>query len=454
MKTGNSVREGKRSGKGASLLIPRLLAAAGLFLGSSPWAAPVSFDDLWSRVRSRSPGLQAREEVVAAAEQAAARSALHWVPRLSLDARGVSTDDPGLNFGASLSQRGIQTADFIPAALNHPGRNFFWMAGLGLELPLFEGGMRVSTARAESKMLELERVELSGAQLSSFSDTARDYARFLSVEQSIERLSGLQKLLFGVLEKYTLGVSANPVGYSGLLGLKGLKNRIEASLRELSVERSNLQTSLARRAELPDSAWTPVSQSLDSFLARVFDSSTRPGKSAREWSAALRGEALADWKNVERARYLPQVGLFGNESLTSGMRATGTSTTVGLYLRWNLFDPENWGRLEERSRREKSARFLADSEALEKGIAEQSLLSSDATLTGNRKLLLESEQLLSEQARVAFRLFQSGSIQALQLAEVLNRRVDLVLSLKRLDEQWIQVRADLKKNSSIEGSSS
>lgn len=91
---------------------------------------------------------------------------------------------------------------------------------------------------------------------------------------------------------------------------------------------------------------------------------------------------------------------------------------------------------------------------MEKGIAEQSLLSSDATLTGNRKLLLESEQLLSEQARVAFRLFQSGSIQALQLAEVLNRRVDLVLSLKRLDEQWIQVRADLKKNSSIEGSSS
>ncbi len=427
-------------------------------------AEPLAFENLWERIREQSPELRARAAGVAAAEQASTRSGLHWMPRLFLDARGLSTNDPGMNFSAALSQRAIQAVDFQPALLNSPGTHSFLMTGIGLELPLFEGGAGVATARAESILLEAERVELAGAGLSARSEAAGDYGRLLSIESSRVRLQELHARLQGVLAGYTVGAASNPVGYSGLLGLKGLRIRIEASLRELSMERGRLQHALALRAALENPDWSPKGEPLESFLDRILPlRDSRPpdsgnpggalGKSARERGAELRSEALTAWKSAERARFLPHAGLFGNESLTTGNRATGTSTTFGVYLRWTLFDPGNWGRVAERSHREGAARHQAEGEVLEKRIADHSLSSADETLRQNRKLLLESEQMLAEQVRVAFRLFQAGAIQALQLTEVLNRRVDLVMNLRSIEGEWVGARVSLGKNSSVEGMS-
>lgn len=441
-----------------SLLFLAGFSAAPVAQAFGAQESSLEFEALWNRIRENAPALRARSAGVEAARQASLRSELHWIPRIFLDARGFSTNDPGMNFGSVLSQRALQAADFSTASLNNPGTNSFLMAGIGVELPLFEGGVKIATARAESRMLDWEQVSLAGAELAALADAAGDYARLLSLESALSRLRVLGGQLQRVLDRYTVGASGNPVGYSGLLGLKGLNLRVEASLKELSLERTQLQRALSHRAAMADAQWAPVEQSLDVFLNRVLplrggDGSRGQGRSAREAGADLQSEALAAWKSAEQARFLPHLGLFGNESLTAGSRSLGTSTTVGIYMRWTLFDPANWGRVAERASREMAARQSALNEALEKQITDEALTFGDAAWVENRKLLLESEQLLSEQVRVSFRLFQSGAIQALPLAEVLNRRVDLVMNLKKLEEQWIQVRTNLKKNDSIEGKS-
>jgi hypothetical protein len=67
------------------------------------------------------------------------------------------------------------------------------------------------------------------------------------------------------------------------------------------------------------------------------------------------------------------------------------------------------------------------------------------------KIIRESEELLSEQTRIALRLFQDGAIGALALAEALNRRADLILDRVRLESEWIQGRGSLQRYIRKEG---
>ena len=69
----------------------------------------------------------------------------------------------------------------------------------------------------------------------------------------------------------------------------------------------------------------------------------------------------------------------------------------------------------------------------------------------NLELLNDSEKLLSEQVKVTSNLFHSGAITALQLAEVLNRRVDLILNLRTLEQGLIDLRTKRLTQTHAEG---
>ncbi len=49
---------------------------------------------------------------------------------------------------------------------------------------------------------------------------------------------------------------------------------------------------------------------------------------------------------------------------------------------------------------------------------------------------------MMEQIKTTSRLFQSGTVSALQFAEVLNRRLDLILNLKDTENQLIELRGN------------
>ena len=145
-------------------------------------------------------------------------------------------------------------------------------------------------------------------------------------------------------------------------------------------------------------------------------------------------------KNGERSRYLPKIGLFGNESLTHGSRDTGYEATAGVYLAWSIFSPDNYNRMSEQEERKEASARERQQVTSDDRIVRRTLNENEIALEKTLKVLSESDQILGEQVEVASRLFQSGSISALQLAEVYNRRADLILNLREVEKNWIAVK--------------
>jgi hypothetical protein len=67
------------------------------------------------------------------------------------------------------------------------------------------------------------------------------------------------------------------------------------------------------------------------------------------------------------------------------------------------------------------------------------LLDSKSTLEKSLVLIEDSDKILKEQTSNAMRLFRSGMLNALQLAEVINRRVDLIENKYKIESQYLDV---------------
>jgi hypothetical protein len=150
-------------------------------------------------------------------------------------------------------------------------------------------------------------------------------------------------------------------------------------------------------------------------------------------------KTLDEMKNMEKARFLPRVGIFGQNNLFDGDRDSATSQSYGLYLQWDLFNPDSYGRVAEAG-----AKALAEQTKLkafkqEEQIMLNQLQESKVALEKSLRLLSNSDSLLQEQSSNAMKLFRSGMLNALQLAEVLNRRVDLVENELEVETQYLEV---------------
>lgn len=398
------------------------------------WAIDSSqfdFKQIWSMVEKSDPLIRASFEEKEAAQVSSTRAARHWFPRIFATGKVFSTNDPAMNFVLTLEQRQIGSADFIPTTLNQPGNHFFEQGSIGIDFPLFEGGMKLAHAQALEKISLSKIWEAKSATISEYARVVEDYAGLLALVEERKQLDSLRNNVQGILDRYTIGSKGNPVGYSGLLGLKNLINRIEGLLAQnqaaAQAKKSNIQ-SVAKN--LP-AVWQPKSGRTKEFLKEVLplkmgsSNSTIP---ASIQAARLGAESLVHAKDVEHAKFLPRLGAFAQGDLYNGSRSTATSYSAGAYLQWDLFSASNFGAIGEAEHRAAAADAMADAHASKiqawHETSVEGLVASEKTLM----LLDESAELLSEQTQVAKQLFRNGSINALQLVEVLNRRADLLVN--------------------------
>jgi outer membrane protein TolC len=167
-------------------------------------------------------------------------------------------------------------------------------------------------------------------------------------------------------------------------------------------------------------------------------------------SALSRAVAAEKIKGAQTAALLPKVALFGQGSLENGNRATGTSYTAGAYLQWDLLDVPNWDRgaqadsdaLAAQAGAE-SARQQSESEQIDAG-------ETQKALQVNLELMDQSSRLLDEQTETARNLFKDGSINALQLVEVLSRRADLITARAQAERGLVQAHVSLAVNSGFQ----
>jgi outer membrane protein TolC len=412
-----------------------------------------NFSEIWNAIKAEHPELMAAKAEVNAAESSSARSARHWLPGLYFSGRGYSTNDPLQNFMGKLEQRSVTALDFNPDALNQPGSNTFAQLSLGAELPIYEGGGSHAFSEMQDFNLKARQSLNSAAEIEVYTQVVSLYSGVLNANESLVSLEELKTKVNGILSKYSLGSRSNPIGYSGLLGLKSILNRIEASMNEIKLSKINGQNEMLTRSKKINPEWQPQKEKLSQLLSVVLPDQAL--KEEDESYSMLANTLFTEMQNskvsMQKSRFLPQLGLFAEGNYFLGDRTTATGYVGGVYLKWAIFNPKDFGLVTESKYAYAAAQSKAASHEINEKLARESSIQILATLRDNEKLLENSSELMNEQVLTASRLFQSGSLNVLQMVEVFNRRADLILQLHELHQKQIQTRVQLARMSRMKG---
>ncbi len=430
------------------------------FLNSSDSLAQseLSFSEVWARVEGNTPSEKAVKNELDAAVTGAARASRHWFPVLYLDAKGYASNDPGAALFSKLSQREISAADFSPTLLNQPDAQLSERVALGVNFPLFEGGMRVAQTQIAQIQVQAKELEEKATKNAIYLEVARAYQSIAIQERATKGLHELDKLLSDVLSRYHLGSKSNPVGYSGLLGLQGLKNKIMGSHAEKRAKISAYYGAITSMASGLPEKWTPRDSELISFSQKYFTSVSGDSRAGDAPTAARLGslkfqsmevasQASDRMVTLEKARFLPRVGLFAESALNHGDRGTGVSHTAGAYLQFNLFSASDYGAVHQAQSSSLAAHDRIDEAKLHETIEVLANREATKALEEGLRLLGDSSRLLAEQTEVAKKLFNSGAMNALQFAEVLNRRTDLLSALENAEIEYLNAQVVLSDHS-------
>jgi hypothetical protein len=400
----------------------------------------VSFDEIWKKARDVSPGQKEAALEKQSTAIARDRSSRHWLPRAFAEYRYFLTNDPGTVLMSNMGQRSVVQSDFNPSTLNHPDTTRVGKGTVGVDLPLYEGGGRVSENQALSKMNEGKIFAEKYIRKFEFGNSAVSYGFISSLKLRRDRLHSLKEQVQLLLSGYRDDLKSNPVEYSGILGLKALNNRLNALLDEtesrIQSEKYFLETITGNTFPVN---WKTQDSDILEFVDRIF-----PGASFSETADSFRvkeynayAESAKEKAEVQKSVFLPTLGVFSAADFYNGERSNNHSLTSGFYVRMNIFSPTDYGSVEQAQKESEAIKAKADNARMQEQIERDKMFRMNSTLKNNIKLLRNSLTLINEQTANSFRLFSNGSIKALQLVEVLSRKTDLIENLREAEEGYL-----------------
>ncbi|HNH09438.1 MAG TPA: hypothetical protein PK683_13135, partial [Leptospiraceae bacterium] len=458
-----------------------LMSAVSVSAGDDP--SVLEFRNIWEKISENSHTQKALAMESKAAKLNSSRASKHWHPRIYADARAYNTNDPALNFFSVLGQRAAKDSDFstksmrtrvsnfvdtnnnpytvpnyntlnllAPDTLNNPGAHTYQRGTFGFDLSVYEGGSKSSIAKAYDRQAEGKQLENKFVSLSEYANYAAMYGTISSLTESMEKIQALEKTVKNILGRYQLGNRGNPLGYSGGLGLKSLKNRIEGMKAETSARIESLRDSIeVSSGKLPEK-WGTRKQAVQAF-ADEYLKVKMAEQSYMARAMKMYAEGASEQAEAEKARVLPKVGLYGESYLYRGERASATAYNAGFYVQMNLYsagdlDAVEQARLNSKAMQERANELIRNEESKAK-----SLLQMENALRKNLELVTENAKLMDEQVIVAQQLFGSGALNALQLSEVLSRKADVIQVKAMTESEYLKVRAAMVtlSESGIEG---
>lgn len=390
-------------------------------------ANTLSFAEIWRKVSESSPAQEGARLRTQSVEESLSRAKNHWLPKVYLDARSYRTNDPGNSFFGLLEQRKVETTDFSPNPLNHPNSQTFTRGALGLNLAFYEGGMKQAQTEMFRHQVASQKLLASQIELEQYAQSGFAYGMIASRQTQKAKFKELSGEISKLMKRYQLGQKSNPVGYSGLLGMKSLANRIAGLVEQLEAQ-ENASYGVLKEMGIKEVNWIPQSFDARAFVDQYLSTpqSLQESRSYKTLAEIEETQAANQASTMEKARYLPRAGAFAEAYLFNGSRATSNGYTAGLYLQWNLFDPSDFGRYKEAKLQAMAADQFTQASIQRENAEQKNLLETIRALRSNLARLDESDKLLSEQTRVSSTLFKNGSINALQFVEILNRRTDLI----------------------------
>lgn len=396
---------------------------------STAHANTLTLEQVWTDIHKNSPAQEAARLEQQAADSAKSRSSRHWLPRLYLDAKGYRTNDPGASFFGLIQQRSLTNADFDVQQINRPDSQTFVRGALGVDLPLYEGGMKSAQVDVYKHAAVAQQHIGQQVQADQFATTQKAYDSLAVILQQIQKMNSLEQDITKLIKNYQLGSKSNPVGYSGLLGMRSLNNRIQALHQQYKAQQTSFHN-LLKELGVQTDAWEPAFANLSQqarLLVNLIHKSNSSSHESYKVSSLKESVKAGEFAaKMETARFLPRVGAFAESYMFHGNRDTADGYMAGVYLQWSLVNPSDMGTVTEARLRAAAAQKQTDALTQQERAETQMLLATVDAVIQNLNLLESSYKLLDEQSRMTTTLFRNGSISALQMVEVLNRKVDLV----------------------------
>lgn len=425
-----------------------LFVGVAMVISSQSFARVLTFDEVWKKVNEKSLIQEALSLDTKAIQKAKIRVDRHWYPNIYFDLQSYQTNDPAANFFGLIQQREVKAKDFNPTDINHPDSNHYTRGALGIDVPLYEGGMKAAQSDMYDKLVLSKEIDERQIKIDQYAKIGELYATMLVLKQHMTKLVDIDDTLKKLLSKYQLGVRANPLGYSGLLGMKSLANRIKGLLQKYQSQ-DDASYGTLNELGLNEMGWTVRSEDPEKFIDTYLLDGSKGSPYFIE-SAQKNAEAAEYSVVMEKARNLPRIGFFAESYVFAGDRKSANGYSAGVYMKWNLFNPADYGKSTETHMQVLAAHKKI--EALKQVVAAESkaLQNSLKTFRFTIKLLKESDQMLFEQTKATTTLFKTGAINALQIVEVLNRRVDMIDQQVEVELQFIQTAAKLLSKKRVE----
>jgi hypothetical protein len=277
--------------------------------------------------------------------------------------------------------------------------------------------MKTAQVEMYKRLSTSEKLASTQIEIEQYAGSGFAYGSIASIQKQKLKLNELNNEINKLMKGYQLGQKSNPVGYSGLLGMKSLANRIAGLIAQLeSQEKASYAT--LKEMGVHESNWLPKNIEVKNFVDQYFVEKNENLNIQSYKSQAQLEQALANLEasKMQKARYLPRVGAFAESSLFNGSRGTSNNYTAGLYLQWSLFDPSEIKKYKEATLAAQAARKFSEANTQQENAIRAGLAESDQALRSNLTRLEESDKLLSEQTKVSSQLFKNGSI--MQQSEV------------------------------------
>jgi len=402
----------------------------------------VSRDKLIRTALEHNEMLSASDRMRAAAGAQALGGWRGFLPRVSLGAYKLRSDDALNSLGFSLNQRAFDAAVMMTPAVNDPGEVDHNITQVKLQQPVFNGGMALygkKAANAMSRAAELEHeragdtIRYNAVQAYEGLVLARAYGRVM--EAALASAEGHVRQARSMFEN-------EMVTEADLLQARVYRDALRQKLIEVrnmaavAGEQIELLTALETDLPMAPATDTPPFDPGDDL---AIDPDAAAGRA--DIAAGLEQAAAADhMSRVARGALLPHLNLAAEKNWYSGDGFLGNeadSWTVGIYVTWDIFAGlENVAGLRKARAESRAARYMADFKARQARVeATQAGLELQAA---REKLLvaLDSVAAAREGLRIVENMYREGLASMVDL-------LDTQAAATQAEGNLVQARHDL-----------
>lgn len=385
---------------------------------------------IWQATQSAAPEITAAEQLLLVSQMAQKRQAAHWTPNLEMRLQSMHTDHPPSALFSWMGAGDLTNTDLTATALNDPGAHLFNQGTLSITLPLYEGGTKQALAKQAQQQSNMQALQLQQARLHTYLILVDRLACLIINSSSHQQVLQLHDEVDKLLSNYRLGQRQNPLGYSGMLGLRNVLNQATTLMNDNQSQILILRRQLEHAAPTLPPQWQFNIVEIQHFLtdAQGIAHILQPtDKDLLTVQAAQSTAAIATTQvSNQRGRWLPQLGLRAATDIYAGGRGYGGSMTAGGYFYWQLLSADQLHIVAEAKQQAAAAATNVAWAQQQQQQARLAISQQHLTLIDTLKRLNESQRLLTEQSKIARDLFHSGAINALHLAEVMARRLELL----------------------------